>query len=177
MGLLDRLFRGRRTPEAVDARPLTPDQAMARWRYLVRRAPPEVLSETHARGLDSLGEVPRAEVVQRLRAALSALDSGVMVPSDAAVVVRAAAGMERRTPGFLERALAADARGRQTLAGLAAVVVASSAAAPFLRGFEPGLEPGALEPRRGRDFEDAPDQLEGPGGQDSGHDGDLDDED
>jgi hypothetical protein len=51
---------------------------------------------------------------------------------------RAAAGMERRTPGFLERALAADARGRQTLAGLAAAVVASSAAAPFLRGFEPG---------------------------------------
>src|SRR4030095_9163496 len=61
-------------------------------------------------------EVPRAEVVQRLRAALSALDSGVMVPSDAAVVVRAAAGMERPTPGVLERALAADARGRHELA-------------------------------------------------------------
>jgi hypothetical protein len=171
MGLLDRLFRGRRTPEAVDVRPLTPDQVMARWRYLVRRAPPEVLSETHARGLDSLGEVSRAEVVQRLRAALSALDSGLMVPSDAGVVVRAAAGMERRTPGFLERALAADARGRQTLAGLAAAV-ASSAAAPFLRGFDAGV----LEGTGGRDFEDPPDQLEGPGGHDGDHD-DLDDED
>lgn len=177
MGLLDRLLRGRRTPEAGDARPLTPDQAMARWRYLLGTAPPEALSEAHARGLESLGEMPRAEVMQRLRAALSALEPGAMVPSDAGVLVRAAARAERRTPGFLERALAADARGRQTLAGLAAAVVASSAAAPFLRGFEPGLDAGALEDKRAPDFEDAPDPPAGPGGHDTDHDGDLDDED
>jgi hypothetical protein len=177
MGLLDRLLRGRRTPEAGDARPLTPDQAMACWRYLLGKAPAEVLSEAHARGLESLGEMPRAEVAQRLRAALSALEPGAMVPSDAAVLVRAAAKAERRTPGFLERALAADARGRQTLASLAAAVVVSSAAAPFLRGFDPGIGAGALDDRGARDFEDAPDQ---PAGQDTGHDGhdgDLDDED
>ena len=174
MGLLDRLLRGRRTPEAGDARPLTPDQAMARWRYLLGTAPPEALSEAHARGLESLGEMPRAEVMQRLRTALSALEPGAMVPSDAGVLVRAAARAERRTPGFLERALAADARGRQTLAGLAAAVVASSAG-PVPPGFEPGSTPGAGGQARAGP-KDAPDPRK-PGGQDSGHDGDLDDED
>lgn len=173
MGLLDRLLRGRRTPEARDARPLTPDQAMTRWRYLLGTAPPEALSEAHARGLEALGDMPRAEVLQRLRAALSALEPGAMVPSDAGVLVRAAARAERRAPGFLERALAADARGRQTLAGLAAAVVASSAAAPFLRDFEPGLDAEALDQRPPELEVDAPDHPGGPGG----HDGDLDDED
>ena len=149
---------------------------MARWRYLLGTAPPEALSEAHARGLESLGEMPRAEVMQRLRTALSALEPGAMVPSDAGVLVRAAARAERRTPGFLERALAADARGRKTLAGLAAAVVASSAAAPFLRASSPGST-RALEDKRAPDLEDAPTPPLGPGGQDSGHDGDLDDED
>src|SRR5678815_2813853 len=147
MGLLDRLLRGRRTPEARDARPLTPDQAMARWRYLLGTAPPEAVSEAHARGLEALGDMPRAEVLHRLRAALSALEPGAMVPGDARVLVRDAAKAERRARGFLERALAADARGRQTSAGLAAAVVASSAADPFLRDFEPELGAEALDPR------------------------------
>ena len=55
-----------------------------------------------------------------------------------------AARAERRAPGFLERALAADARGRQMLGSLAVAVVASSAAAPFLRHSEAGLDAPAF---------------------------------
>ncbi|HET9157542.1 MAG TPA: hypothetical protein VFN91_12800 [Myxococcaceae bacterium] len=174
MGLIDRFFGGRRASEGRDARPLTAEEALARWRYLVGTAPPEVLSEAHGRALEALGEVPRAEVLQRLRAGLSALEPGAVVPADPAVLMRTAARAERRTPGFLERALAADARGRQGLSGLAAAVVASAAVAPFLRGFQSAPEPGVLADPRAPEVDiDAPGV---PGGHGDDHD-DLDDED
>ena len=172
MGLIDRLFGGRRATEERDARPLTVEEALSRWRYLVGTAPPEALSEAHARALEALGEVSRAEVLQRLRAGLSALEPGAVVPADPAVLMRAASRAERRTPGFLERALAGDARGRQGLTGLATAVVASGAVAPFLGGFQPGQEPGALTDHRAEVDVDAPG---GPGGH-GDHD-DLDAED
>ena len=173
MGLLDRLLRGR-APGAGDGKPLTPEAALARWRFLVGKAPPETLAEAHARALDSLGDVPRSEVVQRLRSGLAALETGVVVPSDPALVVRAAARAERRAPGFLERTLGSDARGRQTLAGLAAAVVASPAALPFLKGFDSAAGTEASEGRRSQELDvDAP---AAPGSSDD-HDHDLDDED
>lgn len=161
-------------------RPLTPEEALARWRYLVGTAPPEAVSEAHGRALEGLGEVPRAEVLQRLRSGLSALEPGAVVPVDPAVLIRAAARAERRAPGFLERALAADARGRQGLAGLAAAVVAIPAIAPFLRGYVPGRQNEALADRRAAPEldVDAPSSPGGHGGHGDHDDhGDLDDED
>jgi hypothetical protein len=172
MGLIDRLFGGRRATEERDARPLTAEEALSRWRYLVGSAPPEALSEAHGHALEALGEVSRAEVLQRLRASLSALEPGAVVPADPAVLIRAAARAERRTPGFLERALAGDARGRQSLTGLATAVVASAAVAPFLRGFQPEQELGTFTDHRPEVDVDAPG---GPGGH-GDHD-DLDAED
>jgi hypothetical protein len=172
MGLIDRLFGGRRATEEREVRPLTVEEALARWRYLVGTAPPEALSEAHGRALEALGEVSRAEVLQRLRSGLSALEPGAVVPADPEVLLRAAARAERRTPGFLERALAADVRGRQGLASLAAAVVASGAVAPFLRGFQPGQEPGALTEHRPEVDVDAPGGPAGHGDHD-----DLGDED
>jgi hypothetical protein len=176
MGLIDRLFRGRRTPEARDVRPLTAEEAIARWRYLLGAAPPEALSEAHGLALETLGEVPRAEVLQRMRTALAALEPGAVVPGDPAVLVRAVARAERRAPGFLERALTADARGRQGLAGLATAVVATSVAATYLRGFEPGLEAGALADRSPPDFDLEAPSSPGGHGEHGDHD-DLGDED
>ena len=173
MGLLDRLLRGR-APEAGDGKPLTPEMALARWRFLVGKAPPETLAEAHARALDSLGDAPRSEVVQRLRSGLAALETGVVVPSDPVLVVRAAARAERRAPGFLERTLGSDARGRQTLSGLAAAVVAMPAALPFLKGFDSAAGTAASEGGRSQELDvDAPAT---PGSSDD-HDHDLDDED
>jgi hypothetical protein len=178
MGLIDRLFGSRRATEERDARPLTAEEALARWRYLVGTAPPEALSEAHGGALEALGEASRAELLQRLRAGLSALEPGAVVPADPAVLMRAAARAERRTPGFLERALAADARGRQGLAGLAAAVVASGAVAPFLRGFQPGQEPGAQSEHRPEVDVDVPGGSGGHGDHDDHDDhDDLDAED
>jgi hypothetical protein len=173
MGLLDRLLRGRRAPDG-DGRPLTPEEALARWRFLLGKAPPETLAEAHSRGLDALGDVKRAEVIQRLRSGLASLETGVVVPSEPALVVRAAARAERRAPGFLERTLALDARGRQTLSALAAAVIATSVASPFLKGFDSAAVTEASEGRRGQELDvDAPAT---PGSSDD-HDHDLDDED
>jgi hypothetical protein len=180
MGLIDRLLRGRRTPDEKNTRPLSAEEAVARWRYLVGTAPPEAVSEAHGRALETLGEVPRAEVLQRLRSGLSALEPGAVVPVEPAVLIRAAARAERRVPGFLERALAADARGRQGLATLAAAVVVSRAAAPFLRGFEAGEPSDAVADRRAAPELDL-DAPSGPGGHgehgDHADHGEVDDED
>ncbi len=178
MGILRRLLRGRgSSPGSGPAAQFTGAEAVARWRYLLATTPPEALSAAHADGLAAVGDNPRAEVLQRLRAALSVLEPGEVVPADPAVLMRAATRAERRVPGFLERALATDARGRQLLAGLAAAVVGSSAGAPFLRGYEPGLGGEALADRRAPDFDvETPD----PSGQGTAHDDlhdDLDDED
>jgi len=165
MGLLDRLFRGRRTPTPSDVPPLTGPEAIARWRYLLVTAPPEALTSAHADGLAALGSELRTEVLQRLRTALSAIEPGAVVPADGAVLVRAAARAERRSPGFLERALCADSRGQRALTGLATAVVASAVAAPFLRDFQPGLSVDALADRRAPDL----DLDEGHGPSAAGH--------
>src|SRR5262249_56453695 len=107
--------------------------------YALGRASPEVGAEALWRARETLGEMPRAAVRQRLRAGISALEPGAVVPAEPDLLIRAAARAERRLPGFLERALAADVRGRQGLAALAATVVGSRVLAPYLRGFPPGM--------------------------------------
>ena len=171
MGLLDRLFGQRRT-SGEGAGPVTGEDAVARWRYLVRTAPPEAVVAAHASGVEALEADLRAEVLQRIRSALGALEPGAVVPADAAVLVRAGARAERRVPGFLERALSAGPQGGRALTGLATAVVATAAAGPFLRGFEASLAKEALAGRRVPDFDDgAPDPSGG------AHGDDLDDED
>lgn len=173
MGLLDRLLGRRRLPTAAPP-PATGAEAVARWKYLLVTAPPEVLAAAHADGMAALGAESRAEVLRRLRAALSALEPGAVIPSDAPLLLRAAARAERRAPGFLERAFTADPAGERALAGLATAVVATAVAAPFLRGFEPGLAAEALADRRAPDVEpvEGPPEMPGASGE---HE--LDDED
>lgn len=173
MGLIGRLFGGRRAPEASDTPPVTGPEALARWRYLLATAPPEALAAAHAEGLAAMEGDARGGVLHRMRAALAALEPGAVPPRETELVVRAAARAERRAPGFLERALSTDAPGRRALDGLATGVVASAAAAPFLVGFEPGMGADALADRRAPDFEpDASGDAPAPT-----HDDDLGDED
>ena len=153
MGLLDRLFRGRRTPEMSEPRPLTGPEALVRWRYLLVTAPPEALVAAHTDGLAALDADAQVQVLHRVRSALSALESGTVVPKEPEVLVRAAARAERRAPGFIERALSTDAPGRRALTGLASAVVVTAAAAPFLRGFEPELGSDALADGGAPDFD------------------------
>jgi len=143
MGFLDRLLRGRRTSLDGASTPATGPEAVARWKYLLLTAPPEALAEAHAEALGHLDRSTRSDLLHRIRAALGDLEPGAVVPAEERLLLRAAARTERRSPGFLERALSARTP-RTSISALAEVVVATSAAAPFLRDFAADLDARTL---------------------------------
>jgi hypothetical protein len=115
MGLLDRLFgRSRRDdrygyqpPQAQSApparQPLTDDQAVARYRYLLRTAPPEQIEQAHAEAFAQLSTDQRQQVLTQLAAAVPAGERPRT--DDPQTLARVATRAEMRQPGTLERAL------------------------------------------------------------------------
>jgi hypothetical protein len=116
MGLLDRLF-GRRNPQGYD-RPayrqpqyagsgrneqLPDEQAVARYRYLLRTAPPEQIEQAHAEAFAQLTADQRQQVLAQLAAAVPAGERPRT--DDPQTLARVATRAEMRRPGTLERAL------------------------------------------------------------------------
>ncbi len=121
MGLLDRLF-GRRAhaaeygrqqyghaPEHQPPSPagrreqLPDDQAIARYRYLLRTAPPEQIEQAHAEAFAQLTVDQRQQVLAQLAAAVPAGERPRT--DDPETLARVATRAEMRQPGTLERAL------------------------------------------------------------------------
>jgi hypothetical protein len=113
MGLLDRLFGRSRQQHAdqgpgryarqPDGRPLPDEQAVARYRYLLRTAPPEQIEQAHAEAFAQLTTDQRQQVLAQLAAAVP---SGERPRTDdAGTLARVATRAEMRKPGTLERAL------------------------------------------------------------------------
>ena len=122
MGLLDRLF-GRRPSghqqyggqyaaqeypaqhRATTGRgePLPDDQAIARYRYLLRTAPPEQIEQAHAEAFAQLSTDQRQQVLAQLAAAVPAGERPRT--DDPQTLARVATRAEMRQPGTLERAL------------------------------------------------------------------------
>ena len=122
MGLLDRLFgRNRRddgrapgarhggyagpaTRAARAPREQLPDeQAVARYRYLLRTAPPEQIEQAHAEAFAQLTPDQRQQVLAQLAAAVPAGERPRT--DDPETLARVATRAEMRQPGTLERAL------------------------------------------------------------------------
>jgi hypothetical protein len=115
MGLLDRIFgRGRQGNQqyAPPSRYETPrgrpenlpdDQAIARYRYLLRTAPPEQIEQAHAEAFAQLTVDQRQQVLAQLAAAVPAGERPRT--DDPETLARAATRAEMRQPGTLERAL------------------------------------------------------------------------
>ncbi len=123
MGLLDRLFgrrpqqgyaaghQGRGYGEAgpgryarqADGQPLPDDQAVARYRYLLRTAPPEQIEQAHAEAFAQLSTDQRQQVLASLAAAVPAGERPRT--DDVETLARVATRAELRRPGTLERAL------------------------------------------------------------------------
>jgi hypothetical protein len=118
MGLLDRLFgrqrrddgRGsanqhyqqqapRQTPREV----LPDEQAVARYRYLLRTAPPEQIEQAHTEAFHQLTVDQRQQVLAQLAAAVPAGERPRT--DDPETLARVATRAEMRQPGTLERAL------------------------------------------------------------------------
>ncbi len=111
MGLLDRLFGRRaahdrphaqyRSPASSGGRP--PDeQAIERYRYLLRTAPPEQIEQAHAEAFAQLTPDQRQQVLTQLAAAVPVGERPRT--DDPQTLARAATRAELRQPGTLERA-------------------------------------------------------------------------
>jgi hypothetical protein len=115
MGLLDRLFGRRDHPQ--DARQyrqpqypgggrneqLPDEQAVARYRYLLRTARPEQIEQAHAEAFAQLTPDQRQQVLAQLAAAVPAGERPRT--DDPETLARVATRAEMRQPGTLERAL------------------------------------------------------------------------
>src|SRR4051794_16171874 len=115
MGLLDRLF-GRRDSRPYDPaypqpprpggrgnQPLSDEQALARYRYLLRTAPPEQIEQAHAEAFAQLTPDQRQQLLAQLAAAVPAGERPRT--DDPQTLARVATRAEVRQPGFLERTL------------------------------------------------------------------------
>ncbi len=128
MGFLDRLFgrgedreRRERAPETqplerapetrrLDTAPsapeqLTDEQAVERYRYLLRTAPPEAIEQAHEEAFARLTPQQRAMVLQQLSQNLPAHERAALERNgdDPRTLARAATRAELREPGTIER--------------------------------------------------------------------------
>jgi hypothetical protein len=116
MGFLDRIFGRRDEPEyepppsarrgGRPAPAATPDeQAIERYRYLLRTAPPETIEQAHAEAFAQLTPDQRRMVLQELTADLPAheREAGVRYDDDPRSLARLATRAEMRQPGTMER--------------------------------------------------------------------------
>ena len=111
MDMLRRLFGGDE-PRPRDARSLSrsrdlsPDeQAVERYRYLLRTAPPETIEEAHAEAFARLTPEQRRMVLQELDSTLTPAEraAGATYDEDPRSLARLATRAEMRQPGTLER--------------------------------------------------------------------------
>ena len=114
MGLLDRIF-GRRPRQTAHEYPPGPpgapapssdEQAIARYRYLLRTAPPEQIEQAHAEAFAQLTVQQRQQVLAQLGAAGEQANG-----DDPQSLARAATRAEMRRPGTLERAFGGSGPG------------------------------------------------------------------
>ncbi len=111
MDLLRRLF-GSDEPrsETAQSRPRSremssDEQAVERYRYILRTAPPETIEEAHAEAFARLTPEQRRMVLQELDSTLTPAEraTGVAYDEDPRSLARLATRAEMRQPGTLER--------------------------------------------------------------------------
>jgi hypothetical protein len=121
MGFFSRLFgvgesEARPSPRDVVAgmgRSAIPDddaQAIARYRYMLKTAPPEALEQAHAEAFSKLTLEQRRQVLEQLSAEAPAAERAAAAATsveDPQALARVATRAEMRAPGTLERTLGA----------------------------------------------------------------------
>ncbi|HET6339084.1 MAG TPA: hypothetical protein VFG30_37950 [Polyangiales bacterium] len=103
MGFLDRLLGRTENPKETRAPESADDQAIARYRYLLRTAPPDAVEQAHAEAFSQLTPAQRQQLLEELGRDLPASERGES--SDPRALARMATRAELRQPGFLERTL------------------------------------------------------------------------
>ena len=126
MGFLDRLFGRKEEPQGQAAAPTYPshgdreyqppnadEQALQRYRYMLRTAPPETIEQAHEEAFAKLTTAQRAHALRELAAETpegerAALGGG---RDDPKTLARLATRSEMRQPGSIERIFGGTGRG------------------------------------------------------------------
>ena len=164
MGLFDRIFGAASHEPGANA--ASDEQAIARYRYMLRTAPPEAIEQAHTEAFARLTPEQRRKVLEQLRAATpeGARDSEPVL-SDPQALARYATRAEIRQPGTLERTFSAmPAAGGlgfggmiagSLLGSMAGTVLGTAIGQEFL-GHHHGIDVGDF------DVQHAPDMLPDP---------------
>jgi hypothetical protein len=159
MDLLRRLF-GSDEPSSrtAQARPRSPqmssdEQAVERYRYLLRTAPPETIEEAHAEAFARLTPEQRRMVLQELDSTLTPAERAAGAPydEDPRSLARLATRAEMRQPGTLERTWSGMPAGTgmggfmmgNFMSTIAGVIIGSAIADAFLG--DAGYNEGSAE--------------------------------
>jgi hypothetical protein len=169
MAFLDRLFgRGKASGAQQPAteydsfhmqpEPHRDEQALQRYRYMLRTAPPEAIEQAHAEAFARLTPAQRAQVLRELTAKLPPHEqvAATLDQDDPQTLARLATRAELRQPGMLERTFGGMSGGM--LAGtifgsLVAGFVGSVIAQQFFDsvGGDAGLAEGDVGEQAGND--------------------------
>jgi hypothetical protein len=157
--------------DTMPAGPLTDDQAIDRYRYLLRTAPPEAIEQAHAEAFAQLSSEQRRQVLKGLSRDLPPHERADR--DDPQSLARMATRAELRQPGTLERSFGgmspAGLMAGSFLSTIAGVVVGTAIAdaifndGSYDQGYQDGTE--AAEADQGTDAADA-----GYDGSDAGYD-------
>jgi hypothetical protein len=187
MGIMDRLMGrgGDRRPQDSDAgrrlsgdqspTELPDEQAIARYRYMLRTAPPETIEQAHAEAFARLTRDQRRMVLEQLGTAAPAAEraAGGGPRDDPQTLARMATRAEMRQPGTMERLFGGASRtggpgfgsmlAGSLLGSIAGTVVGSMIAQQFFANdvaFAGGLEqsPGSSETDAGAGLDRAGDE-------------------
>lgn len=175
MGIFDQLFGSEKRPPPTpwQNEATSDEQAIERYRYMLKTAPPETIEQAHAEAFAKLTPEQRRMVGERLSAEVPEAER-VAVMQDAATpgsLARAATRAEVRNPGTMERTfgrLGGSGLGGMVagtfLGSMAGAVIGSMIAQQFFGGHAPmGAGADATESATGNDADTA--TYVGPGEQ------------
>ena len=136
---ISRWLRGGDEPGRQRAEPLTDEQAIERYRYMLRTAPPETIEQAHAEAFAQLNDRQRRMVLEQLRQATPESERTATTSDDPRTLARLATRAELRQPGTMERLFGGTAGpgfggllAGSFLGSLAGTVIGSMIAREFL---------------------------------------------
>lgn len=131
MGLFDRVFGDARpdgpTASGTTSAPSSDQQAIERYRYLVRTAPPEAIEQAHAEAFAQLSPEQRRRVLEEIGAELPSAErlAAQRAGDQPGALARVATRAEMRQPGSLERAFGRVGAGASAGSGFGGMLAGS----------------------------------------------------
>jgi hypothetical protein len=120
-----------RTYEGQPVAPSEDEQALARYRYMLKTAPPETIEQAHSEAFARLTPQQRALLLEQLRNEMPEADRAYVADNPGALA-RAATRAEVRQPGTMERMFNRMPAGGPGLGGMMATSLLGSMAGTVL---------------------------------------------